>query len=255
MNDPAALLVSVFALTLSIISTIVSIRLQTRSSQQTALDQLGVLTQNLIDVMSEKNDLSNTDPSQRDMRFWSKLYALNYKLALLARQADYLIQQESNIVSDVQYSLIGIGLAQSGDALNAEKYWQKAVSTAREPYYKIINLRGYADFLFAQGQFEAGGARYQEALNIWGSDTDFNKYTNGYTYQMWFVSYAQVLGFGSEAQQYYERARQLFSNISSDNTRLSALNALETARQALMAGMPTPTSTGTMSPISPPPQS
>ena len=251
MNDPAALLVSVIALALSIVSTIVSIRLQTRSSQQTALDQLGVLTQKLIDVMGEKNDLSNTSPAQRDMLFWSKFYALNYKLALLARQADYLIQQELNIVSDVQYSLIGTGLAQSGDALNAEKYWQKAVESAREPYYKIINLRGYADFLFTQGQFEAGGVRYQEALNIWSSDTDFRKYTNGYTYQMWFVSYAQVLGFGSEAQQYYERARQLFTNISGTNQRLSALNALETARQALMAGMPTPTSTGTMPPISP----
>jgi len=253
MNDPIAVAVSILAFVVSLVSTFLTLRLQSKSGTEAALDQLGEITQKIIDTLSERSELESLDPHRRDVSYYSKLSSLNYKLSLLARQADYLIELESPIVSDVQYCLIALGLAQIGDVDTAQKYWELGIAKSPSDFYRIVNLRGYASFLFIQGNCEAGAVQYQNALKIWNDDQDFHKYHNGYTYQMWFVSEMQTRGMSPQANQYYERAKQLFESISNPGGRMSALEALEMARSSLMMGYSVPpTSAPLTSPMQPP---
>ena len=108
-------------------------------------------------------------------------------------------------------------------------YWKRAVENAQTEFYKIINMRGYADYLFNQGNHEAGRAQYEGALEFFSNDTDFHKFTNGHTYRMWYFSESTHVS-KRLAEQYFERAKGIYESISNEYTRnvgLSDLNSVK----------------------------
>ncbi len=115
---------------------------------------------------------------------------------------------------------------------SSDTFWQRAIKAAPSDFYRIINTRGYADFLFRQGRHEQGRRSYQQALDILNNDTDFNKSVNGYTYQMWMVSEA-AHRFNEEAETYYTRAKRLLDSVSHPVMKQNDLNRLEKAREGV----------------------
>ena len=135
------------------------------------------------------------------------------------------------MVTDVDYVAIAQGLTLVGDNVLADTYMQNAISKSPSNFYRIINLRGYADFLFRQGRHEFAREKYQEAVKIFDNDTDFNKATNGYTYQMWMNS-EFYSGFSSESESHYQRALGIYNSISNQMIKIYNINSIGQARAA-----------------------
>lgn len=195
----------------------------------TIRDQLSSVVQDLITTLAENRVLQAEDIAKRDELFYSKSSSFSIKLSSLARQGIGLISQDPGIAFDVEYAIIAQALDIVGDSPVADQYWQEAVKTSPSDYYRIVNKRGYADFLIRQGRHQAGRKQYQEALEIWDNSSDFQKFTNGYTYQMWF--YSEVWNLPAphgRAEDCYRNAKSIYESISSAPAKSSALKALET---------------------------
>jgi tetratricopeptide (TPR) repeat protein len=231
MKDYIAIALSSLALILSLVSTVVAIRRQKTQMRTTIRDQLSSIVQELITTLVENRILQSEEVAKRDALFYGKSSAFSLKLSSLARQASALVAEEPNIVFDVEFAVIAQALDVVGDIPEADRNWQAAVAASPSDYYKIVNKRGYADFLFRQGRHQPGRKQYEESLGILDNNSDFNKWTNGYSYQMWFVS--EVMNIPAphgRAEDCYKNAVGLYELISSPIAKANCLRSLEAAR-------------------------
>lgn len=229
MKDKFTMILSMVAIVISLVSATVSIYQQDSSSKRAAREHLSVAVAKLIDLNTRNTMLQGTPPELRDAHFFQQSSTNSQTAASITRQAVFLVDQYPGVVTDVDYVSIAQGLMIVGDFELADQYMRTAIDKAPSDFYRVINLRGYGQFLFGQGRHEAGRKMYADALKIADNDTDFNKNTNGYTYQMWMASEAQN-GFEQEAERYYQRAKSLFNSISIDPWRESTLKGLYHAR-------------------------
>jgi len=232
MNEKITVGISVLALVLSVTSATISFQLQKADSQRTAREQLSNTVTELIDLNAKNATFWSTPEEQRDNLYYQQLSIISQKAASFSRQAVYLANSNPSIVTDVEYVTIAQGLVIVGDNLLAESYWRKAVEASPSNFYKVINLRGYADFLFRQGNQELAREKYREALKIFNNDTDYNKATNGYTYQMWMNNEFQS-GFPQEAEKLFKRAKILYESISNLFAKNHGLANLHQAKMAI----------------------
>jgi tetratricopeptide (TPR) repeat protein len=150
----------------------------------------------------------------------------------------------------VEYSLVAQALDIVGDIPEADRYWQDAVGASPSDYYRIVNKRGYADFLFRQGRHQAGRKQYEEAASILDNDSDFNKWTNGYTYQMWFNSEVwNIPAPHGRADECFRDAKSLYESISSAGTKANCLQSLEAARLLVPSAPVPPTPSNITAPV------
>ncbi len=212
-NEYLTLGLSGLALLVSVVSAVISFR-QVRTEIR---EQLNEIVRELLKTQSE-----------------AALSSKNPKLASLARQGDAIIVGSGEIATDIDCSVIADSFAMLGDLPRAAHYWQRAVDLSPSDFYRVMNKRGYAQFLFFTGQHELGRKFYREALEIYDVTTDFNKATNGFTYQMWYFSEASSLSQSfSGAEDYYRQARGLFESISSIQWKRNVLSYLENARSQI----------------------
>jgi tetratricopeptide (TPR) repeat protein len=240
-RDYITIAISISALILSFISASIATRRQKTQLTTSLRDQLSSIVQELISTISENRVLQNEHITKRDALFYSKASSFSLKLSSLARQASALMTQDREIVFDVEFAVVAQALDIVGDYPEADRYWQAAMATSPSDYYKIVNKRGYADFLFRQGHHQAGRKQYEEALGILdNSSSDFNKYTNGYTYQMWYGSEMwNIPAPHGRANECYGDAKGLYESISSAAIKANCLQGLEATRLAY-AGAPIP---------------
>lgn len=226
MTELVAAVVSALALAVSVISAFYSFRLQSLDSRRSTREQLNKAVSELIKLNAENNSLWYVPTAERDQNYYQKQGAIVQTAVALSRQALYLAEQQPELVTDIEYYTIAQGLVMAGDYSRADDYWQKAIKAAPTPFYKITNMRMYADFLFNQAKHESGRALYQEALKILNNDTDQNKYTNAFTYQMWMLSESNHR-FWEEADASYHRAKRLYETLSHPSWIESGLAVLQ----------------------------
>lgn len=232
-KDYITIAISSLALLVSLTSALIAIRRQRQQMRTTLRDQLSDIAQELIKTMAENSVLQSEPVDRRDSQFFAKSSSFSLKLSSLARQANALMEQDRTLAFDVEHSVLAQALDVVGDSPAADQNWQAAVQASPSPYYRIINKRGYADFLFRQGRHEAGRNEYEEALSLWENSSDFKKATNGYTYQMWFVSEAWNLPAPhGRAEDCYRNALALLESISSSWMRAHFQHGLRAAVQA-----------------------
>ena len=229
MEQLSSTIISALALAVSILSALYSFRLQRLDSRRSTRDQLSESINDLIRLNAENNTMWLVPPEQRDYSYYQKQGSITQTAVAIARQAVYLVEQQPGLATDIEYYTIAQGLVMAGDSAAADDYWKKAISAAPNSFYKIVNTRSYADFLFNQGKHETGRSLYQNALAMVDNDTDHNKYTNGFTYQMWMVSESNHR-FWEEADGNYNRGRRIFESISNPYLKEGALAAIEQAR-------------------------
>lgn len=247
-KDYITLAISIVALGLSLISAVISTRGQSTQLRTTIRDQLASIVQEIITTLAENRLLQSEDVAKRDALFYSKSSAFSFKLSSLARQAAALIEYDEEIGFDVEFAAIAQAFDVVSDIPRAEGFWQNAVGASPSDYYRIINRRGYADFLFRQGRHSDGRTQYEEALAILDNDSDFNKWTNGYTYQMWFISeFWNIPLAHSRSEECFREAQRLYLLIDSALIKANSMQSLLAAQFALpSAEAPLPASNMTV---------
>ena len=237
MKDLWTIVLSVFALVFSIVSFIISNHKVSVQLSSSTRDQLGTIIQKLIEVDSQISENQFADQSQA--LFYLRASNMSYKESSLAREAKALVDAEAGIVNDVEYVVMARCFSELGDYPQAAQYWKQAVDAAPSDYYKMINLRGFADFDYAQGKYEDGRTIYQKALTVFDNSSDFNKCNNGYTYQMWAVSENKSLPRQfNKAGEYYKEARALFETISNPTSKDFYLRGLDISEKTGVATTP-----------------
>jgi tetratricopeptide (TPR) repeat protein len=218
-------IISVIALVVSIGSTLFGFRRQKRQMQTTIRDQLSGVAQDLIQALADNEELLGTPPNQQDSVFHRRNSSMQQKLAALSGQASALVNEAPEIVYDVEYSVLAQALEYVGDLPEAERCWKEAVRISRSHYYTIVFKRGYGAFLIRQGEQQRGRATFEEALAIWSNTTDFNKLTNGFTYQFWGSAELVASAHGRAADLFRE-AREIYETVSSSPLKAQLLNRL-----------------------------
>lgn len=232
------ILISALALGVSIMSALYSFHLQQAENKRSTREQLNGTVRELIKLNDEAATNWTVDPAKRDAAFHQHVSTITQTIASLSRQAiylsNYLADYDPKLITDVEFITIAQGLVNAGDQLTADDYWQKGIKASPTEYYRIVNIRGYADFLFRQGKYAIGRSFYQQVLKIFDNDTDFHKYTNAYTYQMWMVSEA-ANNFREDAKVCYNRAKNLYESISQQYVKDDGIVRLENARKAFLS--------------------
>jgi tetratricopeptide (TPR) repeat protein len=222
---------SAIAIIVSVASALIAYSLQRSDSQRSAREQLSESVAELINLNSKNYHVWSTAPEHRNATYYQEISSISQIAASITRQAVFLVNSYPDMVTDVDYVAIAQGLTLVGDNVLADTYMQNAISKSPSNFYRIINLRGYADFLFRQGRHELAREKYQEAVKIFDNNTDFNKATNGYTYQMWMNS-EYYSGFSSESDSHYQRAIGIYNSISNQMMKTYNINSLGQARAA-----------------------
>ena len=228
MREKITIILSVLAVIISLVSVAVAIQQNESSNDRTVRDQLTSTVTELIKLNAANARLLATPPEEQNPFFFQESSTNSQIAAPITRQSVFLVEKHPNIATDVDYVAIAQGLMIVGDNELADRYMLTATEKSPSDFYKIINLRGYADFLFRQGKHESGRNAYQKSLEIFDNDTDFNKLTNAYTYQMWMVSEAWN-GFPQEAERHYQRASNLANSISSKTRNSNVIRQIEQA--------------------------
>jgi tetratricopeptide (TPR) repeat protein len=229
-SKPWTIGISIIALIVSVLSVIFSLKNQSIQIQTTVRDQLDSVVQDLVKTLADSFISLSQDRSNPS--WYSTNAVLSMKLSSLSRHAKALIEQEPATVTDIEYSVVAQACSMANDLPQASIYWQKAVESSPSPYYKVVNLRSFADFQYRQGRYEEGRALYQQALGIMDNSNDFQKQTNAWTYQMWCVS--ETLNLPNQfnkSDEYYRDARAILETIANPAVKANCLKALEVARQ------------------------
>ncbi|MGI9045252.1 MAG: hypothetical protein ACR2FI_00360 [Burkholderiales bacterium] len=190
----------------------------------------------MIKLNASSQLLSQVPQEFRNRVYYHETHTNAHVAALLTRQAIYGVEQEPTLVTDVEYATIAQNLWISNNQLLAEDFWKRAIRASPNEYFKSLNIRGYADFLFQVERQELGRKHYQQALDLLDNDTDFNKYSNAYTHQLWMSSEASN-GFNEKADIHYGYAKQLFESVSHPRRKQEGLTGLEQLK-ANIGGVP-----------------
>lgn len=219
---------SAFAIVISILAFTVTTRLKRFEMQRSTRDQLNKLISEMLSSAARDQEILKTAPGMRpspQQLMFASISAQRH--SALARQADYLAQQEPSLVTDVEWATIAQAFSSVGDFSRAEERFQRAISAAPDEYYRVLNIRGLADMLFHCGRLEEGRKYYQNALSVLPDTTDNNKITNLSSLDMWLINELSA-GQAQEADRIYEKASNLCSTIGNAILRTRTLNHLET---------------------------
>lgn len=225
MKEKVATILSGIAIIISIISAIASFSQNESNSERTVRDQLTATVSELIKLNSSNARLLATPRNQQDMMYFQEMSTNSQMAASITRQSVFLVEKHPKVATDVDYVAIAQGLMIVGDNVLADTFMRTAIDKSPSDFYKIINLRGYASFLFGQGKHELGRNMYKKAVEIFDNDTDFNKQTNAYTYQMWMNSEGWS-GFPQESEIFYQRAINIAKSISVEPMKQNILRGI-----------------------------
>lgn len=103
------------------------------------------------------------------------------------------------------YNLLAGAFSAIGDSDKTQQYWELYVAASETNIIRAMNLRGFARFLFFQGNPQLGRRKYQESLELELPDTDNVRREKADTYSMWART-ENDFGFVEEARRLKEQA-------------------------------------------------
>jgi hypothetical protein len=169
-------LVAVFALLLSLTTTVVSgywarsqneiaeQRLRQQEIQESRRELRGLL-QALSDLDRERNEILAQQDDPMIASYFDSSYAA--ETSLLANQAYDVITGIPDHVSSSEYAQLGLRLMTISDFPRAEPMFDRAVATATNVYDYIGAARSYGQLLYQLDKPDAGRQRFEQALAVW----------------------------------------------------------------------------------------
>ena len=190
------LVISIASLTLSIISLVLTYRQKSRQDQFAArkalTDAVAAIAQTNAEFVKYIGLPSELATAARRN--------LNSQRRYLANHAEMLTQEIPNLSTDIDHQLIAGAFEAGGDFSRATYHWTASVEKAPGPFLKAVNLRGFARFLFGQGNCELGRQKYQESLTQDVYDSDRTRYLKAETLILWAIA-ERTYGFDQEAER------------------------------------------------------
>jgi tetratricopeptide (TPR) repeat protein len=231
-KDYLTLAVSVSAFVVSLVTLL----LKGPENRRIIRNQLTDIIGKLNAVQAEARKLSMEKEQERFNPHVNALFAFfNDQRVFLVWQASFLIRQIPKDVSDIEYALIARAFDAIGDQSQADRYWNKCIQSSQGEYYRSMNLRGYASYLFAQGSFEDGRKKFEESVSSLTGDSDRMRHAKGETYLRWALI-EREFGFGPEADTLLAKAKATFESLGHKVLKHHGLSILERAENASPAG-------------------
>ncbi|MDM0109969.1 hypothetical protein QTH97_34020 [Variovorax sp. J22R24] len=236
MNDYLTLTLSTLALLVSLVSAFIGIQLERKTMRTAVREQLTTVVQNLIAAQAEIDIAMAVNSDETSV---ATLATMNHRLTAFARQACELDKIDPTMGFDVEYIAIANALKTSGDDMQAEIYYTKAIEKSPSNYYRAINSRLSARHLFEQGRQEAGREMYAKAASLLEATTDSNKVNNAYTYQDWMHN--EITSFPpsiDRAERCRTKVETLLQSIKNPGTREYQLAQFRRMSDALLMTQP-----------------
>ena len=145
---------------------------------------------------------------------------LNDKRRFLVRQANFLINSISDLVSPYEYLLVAGAYDEINDTFQAEMYYRRAIDSSIEPIDKGIAVRGYARYLFQQGPTGQDQARiqYNAVVELFSQKNDRHKIYLADSYIRWGNQEREWKNFPA-ALDLFEKAVSAYSSLSNPGRR------------------------------------
>jgi tetratricopeptide (TPR) repeat protein len=171
-----------------------------RGIRKSLTDALGELAE--VALTRAKLDLDHPELSDQIMTL-RRMY--NSQRRHIAMHAEYLVRQIPDLATDIDYNLLAGTFHAIGDYDKTQHYWELCVKASENKVVRAMNLRGFARFLFFQGNQQLGRKRYQESLELELPDTDNIRRDRTDTYSMWAKTESDF-GFIEEARRLKDQA-------------------------------------------------
>lgn len=175
-KDYILIFISGAALTLSLVSLIVTLIQKQKETKRTIRKTLSDTLESISKINIESTKLK----ASKDIDFNSEPIILlrrnyNSQRRILIAHADFLIQRYDKIATEIDCNILAGAYATIGDADKSENYWKKAVQKSVSKPIRVMNLRAFGTFLFNNGKEESGRQYFAEALSMKLPDKDENK--------------------------------------------------------------------------------
>jgi tetratricopeptide (TPR) repeat protein len=219
-SNAPLILISASALTLSIISLIVTFiqkyQETKRSIRKTLTDTLEAISKINIETSKLKSSLGPEEFNSEVTIQLRRNY--NSQRRILIAHADFLVNKYASVTTDIDYMLLAGAHNVNSNIEQAKSYWELAVLKSRTSQTKHTNLRGYALFLFEIGEIEVGRQKFQEALLISLSQTDSDKHLLADTYLM-MSDVEKDFGNKPESDTYLTKCIELWGEIRNERRK------------------------------------
>jgi len=185
IKDYIVIIISGCALTLSLISLIVTLIQKHKETNRTIKKTLTDTLESISKIGIESTKLK----SSKDLEFNSEAAIqlrrnYNSQRRVLIAHADFLIMRYDNLATEIDCNILAGAYAAIGDQEKAEYFWRKTINKSASPPIKLMNLRGFGIFLFAIGNDDNGRKFFNEALSLNLTENDENKILQVDTYLM-----------------------------------------------------------------------
>jgi hypothetical protein len=256
-KDVITIVLSGLALAVSLIATVYNAWRQRREGERQFRERITDITAALIDSNAKVAEMDSTPVDQRGPDFDYLRGTEVQRMAALARQADYLITDEtSRLLTDVDHLTMAQAFGTVGDTVQAALYWSRACDTAQRVFYRVINKRLYASYLFSLGRPDDGRAQYESAIDDLSAspEGDDQKHSEiGWIYEDWMLSEGRF-GFSGQAREVEQKARESYGKIANQQMREWRLAHLTQAGGSLAAPQAATPAVGSLTPMSHPPE-
>ncbi|WP_266363060.1 hypothetical protein [Tellurirhabdus rosea] len=165
--------IAIAALLISITSLVITLLQKRKENYRTIRKNLSDTLESVAKIAIETTKLRQTNDESDAVVDLRRAY--NTQRRVLIVHADFLVTENDEIVTEIDCNILATALISIGDLERAEHYWSKTIEKSQNDSIKHMNLRGYARFLFLQGQFQLGRSKYEDALRLKLADNDYNR--------------------------------------------------------------------------------
>jgi len=231
-KDILSLVISLIALTLSLVATY-------RGEKKAKLERQRTIRGQLTDVLGKLTSLQlefaklQKDAAGNPEYVSAVSTVMGQQNGFLLDQAVYLSEQIPELVTTYELNTIAAANSNAGNFLVAERYYQKAISMASNNLYRALATRSYGMFLFPQGRLKEAREHFRAAIELLKGDDNLVHSSNGYSYQLWALHEFNFARSPERAHEYFEKAMQEFSSIDVEFMRSKALEGLANARKSV----------------------
>jgi tetratricopeptide (TPR) repeat protein len=204
-----------------------------REEQHALRAELRSLIQRLSAFPRENFELYRKDPSA-----WRQLSGpIQRETLILARQSSELIHQLRSRVTSEEYIAVAFALSSAGQTAESEELTLEGLNAAKDATGEATLLRQLGTVRFADGDFEGGRKRFEQAMAIYKKYPEKNR--NNVTFNSAFTQ----LNW-SEAELGQRHCLEAWQHITSAKTYRSSIKTLIEATEKNVArtcGPRTPT--------------
>jgi tetratricopeptide (TPR) repeat protein len=212
--------------------SLVTLLMKTGENRRTIRSQLTDVLARLNTVNAESRKFrietgtSNLSPDQRGMFSF-----YNDQRSFLVGQAIYLIEQVPKHVTHSELAVVARAVGSTGDHETACEYFKRCMECSPSDLIKGMHCRGFAGYLFDQGQVQMGREYFQDSLKLILGTSDPRRFDRVETLTRWSIA-EKSSGFSLESKELLDKATREVSLIQTENVRRRGFQVVQDANFA-----------------------